>query len=91
MELYIDGLKIIPGTGKSLLELVKELELDRNDLATRPLAAKTAGEVFTLNYIPVREKEASGERPSMRRAMASDVAISLAPDCLETCRITQGT
>lgn len=71
MELYIDGLKIIPGTGQSLLELVKELELDRDDLATRPLAAKTAGEVFTLNYIPVREKEASGERPSMRRAMAA--------------------
>ena len=33
------------------------------------MAAKIAGEVFTLNYIPVREKDAAGERPSMRRAM----------------------
>ena len=71
MELYIDGLRIVPKTGQRLLELVRELGLDRSDLATRPLAAKTAGEVFTLNYIPVREKEASGERPSMRRAMAA--------------------
>ena len=46
MELYIDGLKIIPETGQSLLELVKQLGLDRKDLATRPLAAKTAG--FTV-------------------------------------------
>ena len=71
MELTLDGRKVAPGTGQTLLELVKQLGLDGAALRDRPLAAKIAGEVFTLNYIPVRQSEADGERPSMRRAMAA--------------------
>ena len=71
MYLKIDGREIQPAPGKSLLDLVRELGLEGMSLADRPLAAKIAGEVFTLNYIPVREKDADPDRPSMRRAMAA--------------------
>ena len=69
MYLYIDGHPVQAQPGQSLLELVKLLRLEGDCLSNRPLAAKIAGEVFTLNYIPVREKDAQGERPSIRRAM----------------------
>ncbi len=71
MKLRIDGHEIDAKPGVSLLDLIKELGLDDTKLSKRPLAAKIAGEVFTLNYIPVREKESSADRPSMRRAMAA--------------------
>ena len=71
MKLRIDGNEIIAQKGQTLLDLVKALDLEKESLAVRPLAAKIAGEVFTLNYIPVREQEVSGERPSMRRAMVA--------------------
>ena len=71
MELTIDGRKIHPKTGQSLRELVLALGLDSPVLSQRPLVAKIAGEVFSLNYIPVRPQEDSQERPSVRRAMAA--------------------
>ncbi|HIT33301.1 MAG TPA: nucleoside kinase [Candidatus Faecousia intestinigallinarum] len=71
MELTIDGRKIQPRVGQTLLELVRELNLDSLTLSQRPLAAKIAGEVFSLNYVPVREQEDIAERPSIRRAMAA--------------------
>lgn len=71
MTLYIDGKTIAPKPGKSLLQLIQELGMDSDRLSTRPLAAKLAGEVFNLNYIPVREKDADPDRPSIRRAMAA--------------------
>jgi len=71
MKLFIDNHVIEAGTGQSLRDMIIELDLERTELSGRPLAAKIAGEVFTLNYIPVREKEAAGERKSMRRAMAA--------------------
>ena len=70
MELRIDGNQITPKAGQTLLELIRELGLDDKTLSGRPLAAKIAGEVFTLNYIPVREKDAQ-ERSTIRRAMAA--------------------
>ena len=69
MVLCIDGIYTEPKTGQSLVEIVRELGLDFDELAKKPLAAKIAGEVFNLNYIPVRDKEMSKDRPSMRRAM----------------------
>ena len=71
MELRIDGHEVTAHAGQSLLELIKTLEMEGETLHDRPLVAKIAGEVFTLNYIPVREKDVTGERPSMRRAMAA--------------------
>ena len=71
MKLTIDGLTVEPRTGQTILELIRELGLDTPVLSRRPLAAKIAGEVFTLNYIPVRKKEADADRASIRRAMAA--------------------
>ena len=71
MYLTIDGQKVEPQPGKRLLDLVQELGLGGTSLKDRPLAAKIAGEVFTLNYIPLRFKDAEADRPSMRRAMAA--------------------
>lgn len=71
MELNIDGYKIVAKPGQTLLALIKELGLDCPLLSARPIAAKIAGEVFTLNYIPVRVTDTETDRPSMRRAMAA--------------------
>jgi len=78
MKLRIDGQEIAASAGQSLLDLVRLMDLDEPLLSKRPLAAKIAGEVFTLNYIPVREQESRTDRPSMRRAMeASGGEITL--------------
>jgi len=69
MYLTIDGKTIEARPGQSLLTLIKTLGLSGHSMKERPLAAKIAGEVFTLNYIPLREKDAGTDRPSMRRAM----------------------
>ena len=71
MELRIEGNLTQVDPGKSLRELIIDLGLDTADLATRPLAARIAGEVFTLNYIPVRLKDAVGETVNTRAAMAA--------------------
>lgn len=71
MYLTIDGKAIRPEKGQTLLDLVRILGLDDKALSRRPIAAKLAGEVFTLNYVPLREKDGEGDRPSIRRAMAA--------------------
>ena len=75
MNLIIDGIAATPQTGESLLDLVLRLGLDSPKLSERPLAAKIAGEVFNLNYIPVRESDVTDERVSMRRAMAASGGV----------------
>ncbi len=69
MNLNIDGRSICAIPDSSLLEMIRQLNLTGETLADRPLAAKIAGEVFTLNYIPLRSRDAAAERPSIRRAM----------------------
>ena len=71
MKLCIDGMETFASPGESLLDLCRRLGLVTEKLSTTPLAARIAGEVFTLNYIPVRQKDAAQDRPSMRRAMAA--------------------
>ena len=71
MKLTFDGHPIQTTPGTSLLQLIQQLGLNGTSLADRPLAAKIAGEVFNLNYIPLREKDTLPDRPSMRRAMAA--------------------
>ena len=71
MELRIDGKAIEARPGSSLLDMVRQLDMDTQRLSDRPIAAKIAGEVFNLNYIPVRDKDANPDRPSIRRAMAA--------------------
>ena len=76
MNLWIDGRQVEVGAGESLLDAVRRLGLDAPELSRRPLAARIAGETFTLNYIPQR---AGQEDPAhMRRAMeASGGRITL--------------
>ena len=69
MKLRIDGQEIEAKSGQTLLELIDMLGLNREKLSQRPLAAKIAGEVFNLNYVPVRVTELCPDRPSIRRAM----------------------
>ena len=71
MKLTIDHHEIEARTGQTLLELIRELGLDAGSLAARPLAAKIAGETFTLNYVPVRLKEELDPANPQRRAMAA--------------------
>lgn len=71
MKLWIDGNEITAKTGQTLRELVCTLGLDSQRLSDRPIAAQIAGEVFNLNYIPVRQEDIDADRPSIRRAMAA--------------------
>lgn len=71
MNLMIDGYPIQPQPEQSLLDLIRQLNLQGISLADKPLAAKIAGEVFTLNYIPLRKKDMDADRASIRRAMAA--------------------
>lgn len=77
MKLWIDGIPVTAAPGQSLLEIIRQLNMDSPVLSKRPLAAKIAGEVFNLNYIPVRNDKEM-ERASIRRAMeASQGEIAL--------------
>jgi len=75
MKLNIDGRVVVANPGQSLLDMIRELGLIKGKLSTDPIAAKIAGEVFTLNYIPLRQKDAALERDSVRRAMAASNGI----------------
>ena len=71
MNLNLDHHLVAAKPGQSLLDLIRQEGLDSGKLSARPIAAKIAGEIFTLNYIPLRQKDLDSERPSMRRAMAA--------------------
>ena len=75
MKLKIDGIEVIAHPGETLLDLVRKAGFDDDRLSCRPLAAQIAGEVFTLNYIPVRTSESDPDRPSIRRAMAASEGV----------------
>ncbi|MBO5323045.1 MAG: nucleoside kinase [Oscillospiraceae bacterium] len=75
MKLIIDGQLVDAKQDQSLLDILRELGLATGKLSTEPLAAKLAGEVFTLNYIPFRQKETLPERPSVRRAMSASQGV----------------
>lgn len=71
MKLIIDGYVYWVRPEQSLLDIIKEFGLITGKLSTDPLVAKIAGEVFTLNYIPMRMQDAAHERESIRKAMAA--------------------
>ncbi len=71
MQLIINNQTITAKPGQSLLDMVKEMGLITGKLSTDPIAAKIAGETFTLNYIPLRQKDVQEERESIRKAMAA--------------------
>ena len=61
----------IPG----VMMTIAAIQGNGNDTKTLPLMILIAGEVFTLNYIPVRQQEITPERTSMRRAMAASGGV----------------
>ncbi len=82
MKLILDGHSVEPRINQSLLDILKEQNMVTGILSTDPIAAKIAGEVFTLNYIPLRDQELQPDRPSMRRAMtASNGVVQLLRYC----------
>ena len=75
MKLYIDGRRVTPKPEESLFDMVKALGLWQGSLATDPIAAKIAGRLFTLNYIPLRQKDVTPDRTSVRKAMAASEGV----------------
>ena len=69
MKLYIDNHAVEPKPDQSLFDIVKELGLYQGKLSSDPIVAKLAGRVFTLNYVPLRSKDISPDRESIRRAV----------------------
>lgn len=77
MELIIDGKPVDAQPGETLLALVRRLDLDTGELPTRPLAARMAGETFTLNYVPLRETTGDAKLMARRAVRASRGNIAL--------------
>ena len=75
MKLIIDGHEIIAKAGKSLLDMIREMGLVTGKLSTDPIAAKIGGDIFTLNYIPLREKDVRDDTERVREAMASSDGV----------------
>lgn len=71
MKLYIDGYEVTPRHDASLLDITKELGLITGKLSSDPIVAKIAGDVFTLNYVPVRTKDGITDNGTKRAAMAA--------------------
>ena len=75
MKLYIDSLEVTPKPEQSLYGIIGELGLLSGSLATDPIAARIAGRIFTLNYIPLRQKDITPDRSSIRKAMAASGGV----------------
>lgn len=75
MELYINGHCTTAQPQQSLLDIVNSLGLNMVSFTEKPIAAKIAGEVFNLNYIPVRDNAPDSEPSSVRRAMAASNGV----------------
>ena len=69
MKLYIENHVVEPKPDQSLFDIVKELGYVKGKLSTDPLVAKFAGRVFTLNYVPLRSKDITPDRESIRTAI----------------------
>ncbi len=75
MKLIINNIECEARTDESLLDIVKRLGLMNGRLSHDPIAAKIAGRVFTLNYVPVRGKDVTPERKTIRKAMSASNGI----------------
>ena len=75
MKLTIDGREVTVRADQSLLDIINEMGLVTGKLSTDPIAAKIAGDVFTLNYIPLREKDVTRDSERVREAVAASGGI----------------
>ena len=75
MKLIIDNVPCEALPGESLYDIVKRLGFVNGKLSNDPIAAKIAGRVFTLGYVPMREKDVSPERKTIRTAMGASGGV----------------
>ena len=75
MKLIIDNITCEAMPGESLFDIVKRLGFVNGQLSNDPIAAKIAGRVFTLAYVPVREKDVTPERKTIRTAMGASGGV----------------
>lgn len=75
MKLTIDGREVTPRPDQSLLDIIREMGLVTGKLSTDPIAAKIAGDVFTLNYVPLREKDVRPDSERVREAIAASEGV----------------
>ena len=78
MKLIIDNIPYEPQPDESLFDIAKKLGFVNGQLSNDPIVAKISGRVFTLNYVPLREKDVQPERKTIRTAIAaSDGTVKL--------------
>ena len=75
MKLIIDNISCEALPGESLYDIVKRLGFVKGQLSNDPIAAKIAGRVFTLGYVPVRVKDVKPERKTIRTAMGASGGV----------------
>ena len=71
MKLIIDGREVMARADQSLLDIIREMGLVTGKLSTDPIAAKIGGDIYTLNYIPLREKDVRPDSERVREAIAA--------------------
>ena len=75
MKLIIDGREVAVRADQSLLDIIREMGLVTGKLSTDPIAAKIGGDVFTLNYVPLREKDLRPDSERVREAVAASGGV----------------
>ena len=71
MKLIIDNKTCEALPGESLYDITKRLGFVNGKLSNDPIAAKISGRVFTLGYVPLREKDVTPERKTIRTAISA--------------------
>ena len=75
MKLIIENKHYEPLPGESLYDIAKKLGFVNGKLSNDPIAAKISGRVFTLNYVPLREKDLQPERKTIRTAVSASGGV----------------
>ena len=75
MKLVIDGREVTVRADQTLLDIISEMGLVTGKLSTDPLAAKIGGDIFTLNYIPLRSKDVRPDSERVREAVAASGGV----------------
>ena len=75
MKLIIDGREVAVRADQSLLDIIKKMGLVTGKLSTDPIAAKIGGDVFTLNYIPLRKKDVRPDSERVREAVSASGGV----------------
>ena len=71
MKLIIDNKTCEALPGESIYDITKRLGFVNGKLSNDPIAAKISGRVFTLGYVPLREKDVTPERKTIRTAISA--------------------